>query len=236
MTIVGRPSVAAARRRQILEAAIRCIAAHGMSGATLDRIADEAGMARGHVRHFAGNRDDILVGAAVLLYFDAVPDLGADIMPGALPGAFFPHDVDTVDGALGYLFGEFAEPGATNTAALAFVDAGRTNADLHVVVTGAYASAESELAALVGRAYPDADADARSRTAKGIMSIAIGNVFLVDLQVGPQVGLQASPDLDRERTRLARESAGILLDALGAEVSARVSNGARPTRQTTGRK
>lgn len=209
---MGRPSVAAARRRQILEAAIRCIAAHGMSGVTLDRIADEAGMARGHVRHFAGNRDDILVAAAVLLYFDEVLALDAEITPGTLPGSFFPHDVDTVDGALGYLFGEFAEPGATNTAALAFVDAGRTNADLHVVVTGAYASAESELATILTRALPSASGGELDRTAKGIMSIAIGNVFMTDLEVDP------------ERTRLARESAVILLDALGTNGSSRSSN------------
>ncbi|MBN9176417.1 MAG: TetR family transcriptional regulator [Microbacterium sp.] len=199
---MARPSVAQARRRQILEATIRCIAGHGMSGASLDRIAEEAGMARGHVRHFAGNRDDILAAAAVLLYFGEVPEPGADMGATGHPGSFFPSPDTTVDGALEYLFGEFAEPDATNIAALAFVDAGRTNPDLHAVVVSAYASAESELVAALSAAYPAARPDDVERTAKGVMSIAIGNVFMSDLEVSA------------ERTRLARASAELLIAAL----------------------
>lgn len=86
---MGRPSVAAERRRQILEAAIRCIAAKGFAGTTLDGIAEEAGMARGHVRHFAGNRDDVLLGAAMLLYFDVVPEPGS-ASPTAPVGKLIP--------------------------------------------------------------------------------------------------------------------------------------------------
>jgi TetR/AcrR family transcriptional repressor of bet genes len=123
---VGRPSVADARRRQILEAAIRCLSNRGLAASTLDGIAAEAGMARGHVRHFVGNRDEILTAAAVLFYFGEVPDLDGETT-GAHGGSFLPTGTTTVAEALDYLFGAFADPGPENLAALAFVDAARTN-------------------------------------------------------------------------------------------------------------
>ncbi|MDF2581004.1 MAG: TetR/AcrR family transcriptional regulator, partial [Microbacterium sp.] len=44
---MARPSVAEERTRQIVDATIRTIAAHGITGASLERIAEEAGMSRG---------------------------------------------------------------------------------------------------------------------------------------------------------------------------------------------
>ena len=38
----------------------RCIARYGVEGATLERIADEAGMKRPALRHFVGNREALL--------------------------------------------------------------------------------------------------------------------------------------------------------------------------------
>ena len=62
---MARPSVALERREQIIEATMTTIAEHGISGTTLDRIADAVGMSRGHVRHFVGNRDRLLLDTAV---------------------------------------------------------------------------------------------------------------------------------------------------------------------------
>ena len=57
---MGRRSLAEERRVQILEAAARCIAEHGVEGATQERIAAAAGMSRPHIRHYVGNRGDLL--------------------------------------------------------------------------------------------------------------------------------------------------------------------------------
>lgn len=58
---MGRRSLAAERRQQVLEAASRCLARNGLAGTTLEKIAEESGLSRSHVRHYVGNRDDLLL-------------------------------------------------------------------------------------------------------------------------------------------------------------------------------
>lgn len=55
-----RPSLKAKRREEILDAFGRCIARHGLEGATLEKTAEEAGLARALIRHNIGNRDNLL--------------------------------------------------------------------------------------------------------------------------------------------------------------------------------
>jgi len=57
---VGRPSLNAERREQILEALSRCLAERGLEGTTLDVIAAEAGVQRAAIRHYIGNRDQLI--------------------------------------------------------------------------------------------------------------------------------------------------------------------------------
>ncbi|WP_282610447.1 TetR/AcrR family transcriptional regulator [Pelagibius sp. Alg239-R121] len=57
---MGRPSVKAQRSSEILDAFETCVARYGVEGATLERIAAEAGLARALIRHHVGNRDDLL--------------------------------------------------------------------------------------------------------------------------------------------------------------------------------
>ncbi|MEO1201626.1 MAG: TetR/AcrR family transcriptional regulator [Pseudomonadota bacterium] len=55
-----RPSLKKERRAEILEAFGRCIARYGVEGATLERIAEQAGLARSLIRHNIGNKDELL--------------------------------------------------------------------------------------------------------------------------------------------------------------------------------
>lgn len=64
-----RPSLKAERRSQILDAYEACVARYGVEGATLERIAEEAGIARALLRHNIGNREDLL--AALMERFEA---------------------------------------------------------------------------------------------------------------------------------------------------------------------
>lgn len=57
---MARPSVNEERKEQILSAYERCIARHGVAGATLKAIAEEAELARPLVRHHVGNHSDLL--------------------------------------------------------------------------------------------------------------------------------------------------------------------------------
>ncbi|WP_449280911.1 TetR family transcriptional regulator [Leucobacter sp.] len=189
---MARPSVADERREQIIEATLRTISERGISGTTLDRIADAAGMSRGHVRHFAGNRDRLLVDAARAFYAD---ETGS---PAILPGV-----VDDLDGALDYLFGEeFASSSAENAIVLAFVELARSDSDIAETLTAAYGSTRDRLGAFIAAAKPDAAPAARDAAAQGVLTAALGNVFIGDF------------DRDTTRTSLTRAAVDALLAAL----------------------
>lgn len=64
---MGRPSVKKQRTEEILQAYERCIAQYGVHGATLQKIADEAGIARPLLNHHVGSGDELL-GQSVLRY------------------------------------------------------------------------------------------------------------------------------------------------------------------------
>ena len=57
---MGRPSLGAQRREQILEAFERCLVTHGLEATTLEAVAAEAGVQRAAIRHFVGNRDELI--------------------------------------------------------------------------------------------------------------------------------------------------------------------------------
>lgn len=57
---MGRPSLKDERREQIMQAFERCVARYGLEGATLERVAEDADLARALIRHNVGNRDDLI--------------------------------------------------------------------------------------------------------------------------------------------------------------------------------
>ncbi len=56
-----RPDLTETRTAQILDAFEACIAMYGLEGASLELIAQEAGVKRSIIRHYIGNREDLLV-------------------------------------------------------------------------------------------------------------------------------------------------------------------------------
>lgn len=48
------------RTEQILNAFERCVARYGLDGSSLEKIGEEAGMKRTILRHYIGNRDDLV--------------------------------------------------------------------------------------------------------------------------------------------------------------------------------
>ncbi len=57
---MGRPSLADVRRPQLLDAYAECLVRYGVDDTTLERVAEQAGVTRGLVRHYLGNREDVL--------------------------------------------------------------------------------------------------------------------------------------------------------------------------------
>lgn len=78
-----RPSLKTQRRREILEAYVSCVAQFGLEGATQERIAREAGVARPLLRHNLGNREDMV--AALLQHVAAEFNSMTDQIAAAAP-------------------------------------------------------------------------------------------------------------------------------------------------------
>ena len=57
---MGRPDLTAIRTAEILDAFERCVARFGLEGSSLERVAEEAGMKRSILRHYVGNREDLV--------------------------------------------------------------------------------------------------------------------------------------------------------------------------------
>lgn len=57
---MGRKSLAKERRAHLLDAFERCIVQFGLEGTSLEQVAEEAQMTRSIIRHYIGNRDDLV--------------------------------------------------------------------------------------------------------------------------------------------------------------------------------
>jgi AcrR family transcriptional regulator len=55
-----RPSLKSVRTAELLEAFERCVARYGLDGSTLERISEEAHVGRPLLRHYLGNRDQMV--------------------------------------------------------------------------------------------------------------------------------------------------------------------------------
>ena len=95
---------AAARRQQLIEAAIRCLGAGGMSAFTIDRICQEAQVSRGLINHHFDGKDDLLICVydAMTAYLAEVPFAGltrpglppAQRLAAAIDASFDPSTFD----------------------------------------------------------------------------------------------------------------------------------------------
>jgi AcrR family transcriptional regulator len=62
------PALQALRRPQIVEAALKVIAEHGIQNTTLDLVANEAGMSKGGIVHYFSTKDELIKEAMVAFY------------------------------------------------------------------------------------------------------------------------------------------------------------------------
>lgn len=82
---MGRPSIREERREQIILAYEACVARFGVEGSSLEKIAEEAGLARPLIRYNVGNRSDLL--AALVERFLSKSDSSLQQLRVALPNA-----------------------------------------------------------------------------------------------------------------------------------------------------
>lgn len=167
---MGRRDLSEERRPQIIAAAKRAITQHGIDGATQERIAAEAGMTRPHIRHYLGNREELLdaVWEATVGDYLAVVEESTSVTgpPEMLAGAL--HRVLTST----FVYEE------DDAVILAFLHESRDDEQVRIRTRDTYARLEQSLARLVRTASPDLDEADVAERAHAITAMSMGALML----------------------------------------------------------
>lgn len=194
---MGRPSLEAVRTAQIVEAAARCISSNGVKGATLEQIASEAGLSRGHVRHYVGNRTSLL---------DRVVDAAAEPYRSRLAEiAAIEEPASRLDALLDHLYGRDWEPGEDSVLLTALLLGAQQDERLRARMSGIYRQLHRAITAALAK---DAAAEQRSTcesVAYSLMCLAYGSSVMGELSVV------------RRRAPMAREAARALIASLSLD-------------------
>lgn len=158
-----RPSLKDQRRREILDAYVACVARHGLEGATQERIAAEAGIARPLLRHNLGNREEMipaLVEHVVHRFADMTEAVEA-------ASASLPELIDLV-----------LDPAHRTDPKLvlafqALVSASATNPGMRAPLLSSLQRYVDVIARLAERSAPEAGADEIATIAHGIANISM---------------------------------------------------------------
>jgi AcrR family transcriptional regulator len=192
----GRPPRSEERRLQILEAFERCVARSGLEATTLDDVAREAGLKRAMIRHYVGNRDELVR--------DAVEHLATEYLSRTAANLDAEGDAIGVDSLLDYFFvGDFAfgmREQAQVVDSLLWGAASDTEACASL--RGMYEGFAELVRKQLARSVPGADPDRLASAAWAIICLADQNALMLGLGVPVQ------------RSHELREVARGLIDSL----------------------
>lgn len=179
---MGRKSRKEERADQILEAFGRCVADHGLAGATLERIAAYANLGRPAIRHNIGNREAVI--EAALLRLAAQHKARYAAVADALP------DRDRTAALLRYLFtGPFSGPVDEEDAIIDELFAVRhREPTVAALLEDTYRDLQGTIAAELFRDHPLAGRGRCSSVAYLIMALAFGHSTFSGLGVGGRRG------------------------------------------------
>ncbi|MGY2066519.1 TetR/AcrR family transcriptional regulator [Blastococcus sp. SYSU DS0619] len=163
---MGRPSLAAERTEQIVMAATRCVTRVGFDGTTLEDISQESGLSRGHIRHYVGSRDDLMV-----LVWARISESFLSALKQASAGASERRIGDVLDVLLGSA--EVTDDGPPHVGELLLGgikdDVLRPKLDRTLVRT------QQLLGTMLDTVAPQASDADRAATVQGLMCLALGS-------------------------------------------------------------
>ncbi len=190
-----RPSLAHIRTEEMLDAFMRCVARFGLDGSTLERISEEAEVGRPMLRHYLGNRDQMVekLIAHVMAKFEAMNEALFSSLP----------DDDRVSVLLDILFSDAAHEEDNAAVFQALVAASDRHKSVAEQLLKFVNDFEAGIARELMRAYPRADLQSCSVVATGITAIYFNHD--ATLPLGPTSHW-------REKSRSAVE---LLLKSLG---------------------
>jgi len=192
---VGRPSLAMKRTEQIIEALAACIRDQGYEATTLEHVARKAGVQRTLIRHYFGNREDLLTAAVERLTESYRQDYLT--LAQTLPAG------RRLEALLSYLFGgDFNRRPDEDAVVDALVAVASRSSVARASLRRMYQTFEDTVCSVILAARPKSSRREARRVAYAIMCLAEQNATLRGLGYGAR------------RTRDARAVAEALILAL----------------------
>jgi AcrR family transcriptional regulator len=147
---------------------------HGLAETTLAKVAEESGMSRGHIRHYVGNRDELILALTHWCFAGQDQDIEREVSDR--------FEADGLDGVLDTLFGPyFSESNDENTLILEFLRAARTDERLRGSMLGEYNRTKFAIGRALGHTYPTAIPQTIDDVAYALLCLALGNAIMSDL-------------------------------------------------------
>lgn len=191
---MGRPSLADDRIEQILDAVTRCVAQYGWDGTTLEQISRTAGLSRGHIRHYAGNRDELMDRFMARVLGRYVSAMSA-IVERERPGRKTDHLVR-------FLLGPEFGPTEDSAAIDVLLATAARDPQLRAHLRREFLAMEREIASALRQDFPGMSAERYARTAYALFCIAFAHSSMGELS------------FPASRSRAARQAAADLIALL----------------------
>jgi len=192
---MGRPDLTEVRTIEILDAFEHCVAHHGLEGSSLERVAEEAGMKRSILRHYIGNRDDLINALAERVVMNFRTGLQEFFTEAA--------ELDRVDRVLAFLFPN--QPSGSTESILvveSLIAAGDKYPNVRMLMLTYVEDLIQQISKELAVAYPAATNQRRWAVAYGLVSICFNQESLAPLE------------LPGKYLKAARTSARILIQSL----------------------
>lgn len=176
-----RPSRKAERTEQIYDAFMHCVARYGVDGASLERVAEQAGLQRSMIRHFVGNRDVLVSGLAERLERKFTEQTAAMI-------ALLPRELPA-ETLIDWLFDpSYASDHDAVLALEALIAAVPRFPEVGVRLQCWFSTTVEQFTEVVARSYPAADPEAHRDVALGVIGIYFNNDALSPLGLDADYG------------------------------------------------
>ena len=193
---MGRKSLAAERRAQILDAFAVCLRKYGMEGCTLEKVAQEAGVQRSIIRHYIGNRDDLVTAAVTHIADEYVAELAESFDN-------LPHD-DRIPELLDFLFDPEVNSDLSDFDTLmnALWTSQERHSQTRELLLNLHLLLENLIFEALTQVYPDSDTVQRRETAYGVMCLCDSTWSMLSL------------GFPQSRATMARSTAEQLIERL----------------------
>jgi len=171
---MGRKNLKDQRSSEIIAALERCIEKRGLEGTTLEQVAEEAGTSRRIIRHYLGNREELILSAINQIekkHLDSAMEVMGDFQAEA-----------RLESALNYLFGEkFNNLPLNNLLAGLLASAVRGDEIIRGAMKRIYDKFQSTIEDELKRAYPGTKREDRRSVAFTIMTLAFGSGWMMQI-------------------------------------------------------